>query len=130
MRSIGIYGVMIPLDQLSEVIVRDKQIFVIQTDSNSKSQQIPIASLSTILGGNVVSADHCQAAVSIRIGNISYVDNETLQKQCVKQVQRTIPEITRTIRKQTGYDNIDPALSRNIGSFLGGRITCKAKKAT
>jgi len=129
MRSIGIYGVMIPLDQLSEVIVRDKQIFVIQTDSNSKSQQIPIASLSTILGGNVVSADHCQAAVSIRIGNISYVDNETLQKQCVKQVQRTIPEITRTIRKQSGYDNVDPAISRNIGSFLGGRKTKKSRKS-
>ena len=128
MRSIGIYGVMIPLDQLSEVIVRDKQIFVIQTDSNSKSQQIPIASLSTILGGNVVSADHCQAAVSIAIGNISYVDNETLQKQCVKQVQRTIPEITRTIRKQSGYNNVDPAISRNIGSFLGGRKTKKTKK--
>ena len=129
MRSIGIYGVMIPLDQLSEVIVRDKQIFVIQTDSNSKSQQIPIASLSTILGGNVVSADHCQAAVSIRIGNISYVDNETLQKQCVKQVQRTIPEITRTIRKQSGYNNVDPAISRNIGSFLGGRKTKKSRKS-
>ena len=129
MRSIGIYGVMIPLDQLSEVIVRDKQIFVIQTDSKSKSQQIPIASLSTILGGNVVSADHCQAAVSIAIGNISYVDNETLQKQCVKQVQRTIPEITRTIRKQSGYNNVDPAISRNIGSFLGGRKTKKSKKS-
>ena len=129
MRSIGIYGVMIPLDQLSEVIVRDKQIFVIQTDSKSKSQQIPIASLSTILGGNVVSADHCQAAVSIAIGNISYVDNETLQKQCVKQVQRTIPEITRTIRKQSGYNNVDPAISRNIGSFLGGRKTKKSRKS-
>jgi hypothetical protein len=85
MRSIALSGVMIPLNQITEVIVRDKQIFVIQTDSNSKRQQTPIASLKAILGGNLVGADHCREAVPIRIGNISYVDNDTLQKQCVEK---------------------------------------------
>jgi len=85
MRSIGLSGVMIPLNQITEVIVRDKQIFVIQSDSNSKRQQTPIASLKAILGGDLVGADHCREAVPIRIGNISYIDNETLQKHCVEK---------------------------------------------
>ncbi len=84
MGSIGLSGVMIPLDQISEVIVRDKQIFVIQNDSNNKGRQIPIASLKAILGDSV-GANHCREAVPFRIGNISYVDNDTLQKHCAEK---------------------------------------------
>jgi hypothetical protein len=36
-------------------------------------------------GQTVVSADHCQAEVSIKVGKISYVENQVLLKQCNKK---------------------------------------------
>jgi len=41
--------------------------------------------------------------------------------------RKAVPEVTRTMRKQLG-DQVDPALSRVIGQFLGGRRTRKFKK--
>jgi uncharacterized protein YjbI with pentapeptide repeats len=82
MNVIGLSGIMIPLEQLDEVITGKHQIFVVETIADSKTN-VPIASLNTRLGGNVVGANHCQAEVAIQIGNISYVTNDVLQKQCV-----------------------------------------------
>lgn len=84
MNVIGLSGIMIPLEQLDEVITGEHQIFVVETIAGSKPA-IPIASLNTRLGGDVVSAKRCQEEVPIQIGNISYVPKDVLQKQCAKQ---------------------------------------------
>lgn len=56
---------------------------------------------------------------------------ERIQKILDKLVQsenrKAVPEVTRTMRKQLG-DQVDPALSREIGQFLGGRRRRKSKK--
>jgi len=89
MRIIGMFGLMIPFEFLDEVVKGEHQIFVIETPNNQKT--IPIASLATRLamgdnesGSAVVSADHCQAEVSIQVGNLSYIENKVLLNMCGK----------------------------------------------
>ena len=84
MDVIGLFGIMIPLEQLDEVITGKHQIFIVEPIVGGKTS-MPIASLNTRLGGNVVGANHCQANVPIQIGNISYLTNDVLQKQCVNK---------------------------------------------
>jgi len=84
MDVIGLFGVMIPLEQLDDVISGTHQIFVVEPIGDNKGK-IPIASLNTRLGGNVVSANHCQEEIPIEIGNISYVTNDVLRKQCANR---------------------------------------------
>lgn len=79
----GLFGVMVPLQELDSILNNDYQIYVIQT--NYYSQPVPIASLNTRLGGNVVSANFCQALVAIKSGYISYVRNEILFNKCSEQ---------------------------------------------
>jgi uncharacterized protein YjbI with pentapeptide repeats len=79
----GLFGVMVPLQELDSILNNDYQIYVIQT--NYYSQPVPIASLNTRLGGNVVSANFCQALVAIKSGYISYVKNEVLFNKCSEQ---------------------------------------------
>jgi uncharacterized protein YjbI with pentapeptide repeats len=79
----GLFGVMVPLQELDSILINDYQIYIIQT--NYYSQPVPIASLNTRLGGNVVSANFCQALVAIKSGYISYVRNETLFNKCSEQ---------------------------------------------
>lgn len=81
MNVIGLSGIMIPLEQLDEVIAGQHQIFVVETIAGSKPA-LPIASLNTRLGGDVVSAKRCQEEVPIQIGKISHVTNDVLEKQC------------------------------------------------
>jgi len=76
----GLFGIMVPLQELDSILNNDYQIYVIQT--NYYSQPVPIASLNTRLGGNVVSANFCQALVAIKSGYISYVKNEVLFNKC------------------------------------------------
>ena len=75
---------------MDAVVNGEHQIFVIETNNGKKT--IPIASLPTRLamgddesGQAVVSADHCQAEVSIQVGKISYIENQVLLKQCNKK---------------------------------------------
>ena len=67
----------------NSILNYDYQIYVIQTIYYS--QPVPIASLNTRLGGNVVSANFCQALVAIKSGYISYIRNETLFNKCSEQ---------------------------------------------
>ena len=87
MRILAINGLMIPLNELDEVVNGEHQIFVIETGNDKPT--IPIASLPTRLamgdiesGQAVVSANHCQAEVSIKIGKLSYIENRVLLDQC------------------------------------------------
>jgi len=89
MDIMSMFGLMIPLEELDEVVNGTHQIFVIETESDK--EKIPIASLPTRLatgdddsGNVVVSANHCQARVSIKVGKLSYVENEVLLEQCGK----------------------------------------------
>ena len=87
MRILAINGLMIPLNELDAVVNVEHQIFVIETENDKN--KIPIASLPTRLamgddesGREVVSADHCQTEVSIKVGNLSYIENRVLLDQC------------------------------------------------
>ena len=90
MRILALNGLTVPLNELDAVVNGEHQIFVIETNNGKKT--IPIASLPTRLamgdaesGQAVVSADHCQAEVSIKVGKISYIENKVLLKQCDKK---------------------------------------------
>jgi uncharacterized protein YjbI with pentapeptide repeats len=89
MDIMGMFGLMLPLEDLDEVVNGTQQIFVIKTENDK--DKIPIASLPTRLatgddtGNVVVSANHCQAEVYIKVGKLSYVDNKVLLKQCDKK---------------------------------------------
>ena len=52
---------------------------------------------------------------------------ERIQKILDKLNRKLVPEVTRTMRKKIG-NRVDPALSRRIGEYLGGRRTRKSKK--
>ena len=86
MDIMGMFGLMLPLEDLDEVVNGTQQIFVIKTENDK--DKIPIASLPTRLatgddtGNVVVSANHCQAEVYIKAGKLSYVDNKVLLEQC------------------------------------------------
>lgn len=86
MDIMGMFGLMLPLEDLDEVVDGTQQIFVIKTENDK--DKIPIASLPTRLatgddtGNVVVSANHCQAEVYIKAGKLSYVDNKVLLEQC------------------------------------------------
>ena len=87
MRILAINGLMIPLNELDAAINGEHQIFVIETENDKN--KIPIASLPTRLamgddesGREVVSADHCQTEVSIKVGKLSYIENQVLLKTC------------------------------------------------
>ena len=83
MDIITLFGVMVPLSYLDEVVNGKHQIYVIEpTNAN---QTMPIASLNTRLGGNVVSSNHCQAEVAIQVSKLSYVDNDVLIGMCNKR---------------------------------------------
>jgi hypothetical protein len=49
--------------------------------------------------------------------------NEKTQK-----IRETIPEILSKMREQVG-DQVDPALAREIGNYIGGRKTHRSKKS-
>ena len=89
MRIFSIFGLMLPLNELDTVVNGKHQIFVIETINDK--EQIPIASLATRLatgnesGQAAVSANHCQAAEFIRIGKISYIENNVLREECAKK---------------------------------------------
>ena len=63
--------------------------------------------------------------------NIREKPNRERMQEMLKSLsqsnRKAVPEVTRTMRKQLG-DQVDPALSREIGQFLGGRRTRKSKK--
>ena len=88
MDIIGLFGVMIPLEYLDEVVNQPHQIFIVETNNNRSKN--PIASLNTRLatedesGQAVVSANHCQVEVSIKLGQLSYIENNVLEKECAK----------------------------------------------
>ena len=88
MDIIGLFGVMIPLEYLDEVVNQPHQIFIIETNNNRSKN--PIASLNTRLatedesGQAVVSANHCQVEVSIKLGQLRYIENNVLEEECAK----------------------------------------------
>jgi hypothetical protein len=55
--------------------------------------------------------------------NIIKIMNEKTQK-----IRETIPEILSKMREQVG-DQVDPALAREIGNYIGGRKTHRSKKS-
>ena len=79
----GLFGVMIPLQELDFILNNEYQIYIIQ--ANYYNKPVPIASLSTRLGGNVVGANHCQSLVAIKSGYITYIENETFKNICNKK---------------------------------------------
>ena len=109
MDIMGIFGLMLPLEDLDEVVNGTHQIFVIKTENDK--DKIPIASLPTRLatgdeiGNVVVSANHCQAEVPIKVGKLSYVDNEVLLKQCDKK--------RKTYRKKQKKSKRSPKTRKN-----------------
>jgi len=105
MRILAINGLMIPLNELDAAINGEHQIFVIETENDKN--KIPIASLPTRLamgddesGREVVSADHCQTEVSIKVGKLSYIENRVLFDQC-STIGRGKPKKTRRKKKKT-----------------------------
>lgn len=88
MDIIGLFGVMIPLNYLDEVVNQPNQIFIVETNNNRSKN--PIASLNTRLatedesGQAVVSANHCQVEVSIKLGQLRYIENNVLEEECAK----------------------------------------------
>jgi len=88
MDIIGLFGVMIPLEYLDEVVNQPHQIFIVETNNNRSKN--PIASLNTRLatedesGQAVVSANHCQVEVSIKLGQLRYIENNVLEEECAK----------------------------------------------
>ena len=105
MRILAINGLMIPLNELDAAINGEHQIFVIETENDKN--KIPIASLPTRLamgddesGREVVSADHCQTEVSIKVGKLSYIKNRVLFDQC-STLSRGKTKKTRRKKKKT-----------------------------
>ena len=88
MDIIGLFGVMIPLEYRDEVVNQPHQIFIVETNNNRSKN--PIASLNTRLatedesGQAVVSANHCQVEVSIKLGQLRYIENNVLEQECAK----------------------------------------------
>lgn len=113
MDIMGMFGLMIPLEDLDEVVNGTQQIFVIKTENDK--DKIPIASLPTRLatgddtGNVVVSANHCQAEVPIKVGKLSYVDNEVLLKQCDKKGGKK----RKTYRKKQKKSKRSPKTRKN-----------------
>ena len=97
MDVIGLFGVMVPLSYLDEVVNGKHQIFVIESTNANKT--MPIASLNTRLGGNVVGANHCQAVVAIQVSKLSYVDNDVLIGMCKKGGNRKSKRRTKKSKK-------------------------------
>ena len=83
----GIFGIMIPLQELDYILNNNYQVYIIQ--SNHYSKPIPIASLNTRLGADVISANHCQSIVNIKQGFISFIDNETIINICSDTMRKT-----------------------------------------
>jgi len=81
MNIFGINGVVIPLSYLDNVLNGKHQIFAIETEGDNT---MIIASLNTRMGGNVVSADHCQSEVYMKMGKLSYIENQVLSDKCTK----------------------------------------------
>lgn len=110
---IGMFGLMLPLEDLDEVVNGTQQIFVIKTENDK--DKIPIASLPTRLatgndtGNVVVSANHCQAEVYIKVGKLSYVDNKVLLEQCGKKGGKK----QKTRRKKQKKSKRSPKTRRN-----------------
>ena len=113
MDIIGMFGLMLPLEDLDEVVNGTQQIFVIKTENDK--DKIPIASLPTRLatgddtGNVVVSANHCQAEVYIKVGKLSYVDNKVLLEQCGKKGGKK----QKTRRKKQKKSKRSPKTRRN-----------------
>jgi ankyrin repeat protein len=103
MDIIGLFGVMVPLSYLDEVVNGKHQIFVIESTNANKT--MPIASLNTRLGGNVVSSNHCQAEVAIQISKLSYVDNDVLIGMCKKGGKRKSKRTTKKSKRTTKKSN-------------------------
>ena len=113
MDIMGMFGLMLPLEDLDEVVNGTQQIFVIKTENDK--DKIPIASLPTRLatgddtGNVVVSANHCQAEVYIKVGKLSYVDNKVLLKQCDKKGGKK----RKTYRKKQKKSKRSPKTRKN-----------------
>ena len=101
MVMIGLQGIMIPLEQLDEVITGKHQIFIVEPIIDGETK-MKIASLDTWLGGNIVGANHC-VEIPIRIGNISFLTNDVLQEQCViKEQKQSVNNELLTKRSKIG----------------------------
>jgi ankyrin repeat protein len=86
MDIMGLFGVMVPLSYLDEVVNGEHQIFVIEPTNANKT--MPIASLNTRLGGDVTSANHCQVEIPNKVGTMSYVEKDVLIEKygCVVEI--------------------------------------------
>lgn len=80
---VGLNGIMVPLEQIDEVMKGKHQIFIVEPIVDGETN-MRIASLDTWLGGDITGATHCQELL-IQIGNISYLPNDVLQKQCANK---------------------------------------------
>ena len=80
MDIIGLLGAMVPLEYLDDAVKGEHQIFMVEPTDNVP--KMPIASLGVRLGGDVVSANHCQAIVSKQVCSVSYIKNKVLLEVC------------------------------------------------
>lgn len=120
MNIIGLIGIMIPLEQIDEVIAGKHQIFIVEPVVNGKTE-IRIASLDTWLGGDIVNATHCNE-LPIQIGNISYIDKSVLRKTCHKKML-----LAKRLKKVNTRGTIRKSLKRDIIGKIPKRTYSKRK---
>ena len=81
MTALGFSGPVVPLEYMDAIVASNHQIFVIKPDASTVNE-MPIASLGTRMGGDVVSANHCQAMVNKQVCKAYYVENKVLLDAC------------------------------------------------
>ena len=74
-------------------------------------------------GGDEELAEHKTNIIK----RMNEIMNEENRKKTQK-IRETIPEILSKMREQVG-DQVDPALAREIGNYIGGRKTHRSKKS-
>jgi uncharacterized protein YjbI with pentapeptide repeats len=100
MDIIGLLGAMVPLEYLDDAVKGEHQIFMVEPTDNVT--EMPIASLGVRLGGDVVSANHCQASVFKQVCSVSYIKNKVLLEIC----QPTIKIPKQKTKKRSIYSDM------------------------
>ena len=119
LQSIGIHGVIVPLNDVYHILSTNKQIFNIEEKNNKTS---PFASLNTILGSDVVSSNYCQEEIPMTIGKLYYIEKNKFlnilngkNKQKTKSVRNIINKTKKRNKTKSATNIINKTKSvRNI----------------
>lgn len=130
MAGVAIHGVMVPVASLKRVVndTNVKAVFI-DTSTDNDLQGIPITerpvtSLLPFHGGNIVSATHCQANETIRVGSLRSVNTqtmETLLSSCPTQGGTRASHkrgITRNRRPSRRFRSVSRKKGSRSGSVL------------